>query len=208
MASYDDYIKMKSGHKYGRMQQYPTMAPWQTELLKHYAKHPSVGMPSATKQPIFQSGMQYLQGIMSQNPEMMKQFEAPYMRQFNEQIMPNIAEQFAGAGALESSGFQNAAAGAGTDLMERLAALRSGLGMQASQQALAYGQVPFQEEYQRQGLGLQRGQLGLSQSPFGWQNIEPRGRGGGFWESAAPGIAEAGVKYAPEILAAITAMFA
>ena len=54
---------------------------------------------------------------------------APEARQFRQQTLPGIAEQFAGhgAGALNSSGYRNAVQQANTDLGERLAYLRAGL---------------------------------------------------------------------------------
>ncbi len=79
--------------------------------------------------------------------------QAPLMRQYREQIMPDLAEQFAGmgAGAMNSSGFQNAAIGAGTDLTERLASMRAGLrqnqqqyGLQAADRLNNIGQQPLQ----------------------------------------------------------------
>lgn len=70
-------------------------------------------------------------------------FEAPLMRQFQEDIMPDIAEQFAGmgSGALSSSGFQQAASRGATDLAERLGSIRAGLRMQGAQglQSMAMG---------------------------------------------------------------------
>lgn len=77
----------------------------------------------------------YWYQVLQDNPELMKQFEAPYMRQFNEQTIPDLAEQFAGmgSGALSSSGFRNAAVNAGVDLSERLAAIRANLKNNAAQ---------------------------------------------------------------------------
>lgn len=62
-------------------------------------------------------------------------FEAPLRREFQEDILPGIAEQFAGmgSGALSSSGFQQASTRAGTDLAERLGSLRANLRMQGAQ---------------------------------------------------------------------------
>jgi hypothetical protein len=62
-------------------------------------------------------------------------FEAPMMREFNEQIIPGLSEQFAGmgSGGLNSSSFRNAAVNAGQSLSERLAQMRQGLRMQGAQ---------------------------------------------------------------------------
>lgn len=78
--------------------------------------------------------MQYLQSILSQDPKMMAQFQRPAMRQFEEEIVPGIAERFTGTlgpGAQRSSAFGQQLGQAGAGLAERLAAQRAGLGMQA-----------------------------------------------------------------------------
>ena len=79
----------------------------------------------------FGNAADYYRGNLSNNPEDFQAFAAPEMRRFNEQIIPDISEQFAqgggGQGSLSSSGFRNAAIGAGTDLSERLGAIRANL---------------------------------------------------------------------------------
>ena len=67
---------------------------------------------------------------------------APEMRQFNEEIIPSLAEQFAGMGSGGSFGgnFKAAAAQAGAGLSERLAAMRAQLRQQGSQGLLSMGQ--------------------------------------------------------------------
>lgn len=72
---------------------------------------------------------------MDPNGQAYQSFASPYQRQYNEEIIPGLAEQFAGmgSGALSSSGFANSAAREGTNLTERLAALRSNLRMQGAQ---------------------------------------------------------------------------
>jgi len=74
--------------------------------------------------PAFSSLYDYYGGLMSGQGADVNAFMAPQMRQFNEQIIPGLSEQFAGmgSGALSSSGFRNAAVSAGTDLSERLGA--------------------------------------------------------------------------------------
>ena len=56
------------------------------------------------------------------------------MRQFREEIIPGLAEQFAGmgSGGLSSSGFRNATVHAGRDLSERLGRIRAELRNQAA----------------------------------------------------------------------------
>jgi hypothetical protein len=84
----------------------------------------------------------YYRDLMSDNPADYQAFAAPAMRQFNEQTIPGLSEQFAGlgAGSLSSSGFRNAAVGAGADLSERLGALRANLRQQGAQGLMGIGQ--------------------------------------------------------------------
>lgn len=77
-------------------------------------------------------------------------FEAPLQRQFREQTIPDIAEQFAGlgSGALSSGGFANQTRRAATDLAERLGSIRANLRQQGAQGLAQMGQFglqPFDE---------------------------------------------------------------
>lgn len=113
--------------------------------------------------PLFQQGSNYLQQLLSGSPESTAAFEAPAMRQFNEQIIPGLAERFSGlgAGAQSSSAFQQALGQAGAGLSENLQALRSGLQFGALPQALGYAQQPVSN---LQGFG----QLGLGTNMRGF----------------------------------------
>ncbi len=102
------------------------------------------------------------QGFLDPNSEQYKNFEAPYMNQFEQQIMPMIAERFAGmgggmGGGLSSSGFGQALGGAGAGLQAQLA------GMKGQMQRQSIGDI----------LGMT--QFGLQQQPFayGHQQASP-----------------------------------
>jgi len=75
---------------------------------------------------------QYDQNLLSNGPEAFQQFSQPYLQQFNEQMLPQIAERFAGGGALSSSGFGQALGGAASGLQSQLAQLFTGLQQQAA----------------------------------------------------------------------------
>lgn len=77
----------------------------------------------------------YYRDLMGNDSADLQAFTAPEMRNFNEQIIPGLSEQFAGmgSGGLSSSGFRNAAVSAGTDLSERLGAIRANLRQQGAQ---------------------------------------------------------------------------
>lgn len=89
----------------------------------------------AASQGGFQQAGDYYRDLLSDDSSTFNAMIAPEMRRFNEQIIPGLSEQFAGmgAGGLSSSGFRNAAVSAGTDLSERLGAMRAQLRQQAAQ---------------------------------------------------------------------------
>lgn len=87
-------------------------------------------------QPSTMSAFDYLQGLLSGNPDAFAAFEGPYKQQFEQEIVPGIAERFAGmgtGGAMDSSAFQQTLGRAGRELSTSLAALREGLKSQAVQ---------------------------------------------------------------------------
>jgi hypothetical protein len=146
---------------------------------------------------VFPQGLGYLQSLFNPDGEGFDEFEAPLLRQFNEQTIPGLAERFAGLGATSSSGFQQALAQAGTGLAEKLGAQRGALRQGALSNLLGFGQ-----------LGLQTGR----------QNVEIPGQMSGmqsFGQGLAP-LAGMGVqglfqyqqqnqlmKQLPQIMAAI-----
>jgi hypothetical protein len=79
----------------------------------------------------------YYRNLLSDDSEDYKAFSAPALRQYNEEIVPGISEQFAGmgSGGLSSSGFRNAQVQGATDLAERLGSIRANL-RQAGAQGL------------------------------------------------------------------------
>lgn len=135
----------------------------------------------------------YYRDLMSPDSQTAQEMGAPEHRRFNEQTIPDLAEQFAGmgSGGLSSSGFRNAGISAGTDLSERLGALRAQLKGQgaAGMQNLATGalvptvenlrpqpQSSFGENF-AQGVGQIAPQLALaayqnSQNSQNQQNIQ------------------------------------
>jgi hypothetical protein len=228
--------KIRPGKKYGRLQKYETLNRGQKDILKKFGRHISPDKFQApgsfsdalqvlrqNLQPIQATqtenmGQNFLQNLMNPSQESTQQFAAPYMRQFNEQIVPGLANQFAGTGSLNSSGFQQALGSAGSDLMERLAALKGNLGLQGAQAGLGYSQLPMMRQAQQEQnahtlLGpslipqqmqtdydryadqrqMQQRSQALGTTPFGYLNVPPQQRQPGFLQSMAPGLAGAGV---------------
>jgi len=108
----------------------------------------------------------YAQDLMNPSGQAYQNFAAPAMTEFNQEIMPGIAEQFAGVGGLSSSGFQQSATGAGASLAERLAALRSGLQMQGAGMLSQLSSQRNQMALQPYEMAMQRAQGMMAQSPF------------------------------------------
>lgn len=117
------------------------LTPEQQQALQQYF---SQGIGT---NPLYQQGSSLLSNLLSGDPQAYKNFEAPYLQQFEQEIQPMITERFAGmgtgAGGLNSSALYNSLAQAGKNLQVDLAGLRSGLQMQAIPQALGYAQQPY-----------------------------------------------------------------
>lgn len=110
----------------------------------------------------YQQAQDYYNSLFGQGNQAYQNFAAPYMNQFEEQMLPQIAERFAGAGALSSSGFGQALGGAGAGLQSQLAQLFAQLQSQAAgAQTQQYNQLA---------------QTGLNYQPFAYQ--QKQGSGG------------------------------
>jgi len=101
-----------------------------------------------------QQANQYDQSLLGQGPEAFNQFSQPYLQQFQEQILPQISERFAGAGALSSSGFGQAIGGAASGLQGELAKL--------------FSQLQGQSAQRQQGQFQNLSQVGLNYNPFAY----------------------------------------
>jgi hypothetical protein len=77
----------------------------------------------------FGTSADYYRNLLSDNPQDLQAFAAPELRRYQQEIVPGLAEQFAGmgAGGLSSSGFQNAQNQGAVDLAERLGQIRANL---------------------------------------------------------------------------------
>lgn len=147
-----------------KLKKFETLNKQQKATLHDLLSQLDFGSSMTEMSPMFQQGQSYLSSLLSQDPEMMKRFEAPYMRQFNEEIVPGLAERFSSLGARNSSGFNQAMGQQAGSLAERLASMRANLGMNASQIGFGYSQLPFSQN-------MQMGQLGLGTSPWGYQAL-------------------------------------
>lgn len=137
MASIWDILFGKSE----KMQNVSTLNPQQQQAHNQYMQAISgQGAGGA-----FGDAADYYRSLLGGDSETEQQMAAPMMRQFQQDIIPGLSEQFAGmgSGGLSSSSFRNAGVQAGTDLSERLAALRAGLRQQGAQGLYQMGQGAF-----------------------------------------------------------------
>lgn len=160
---------MPSGYK-----EISTMSKGQSSFLQQLLSQLMGQSSDISQNPLYQSGASYLQNLLSGSPESTAAFEAPHLRQFQEQIVPALAERFAGlgAGSQKSSAFQQALGQSAAGLQENLAALRAGLQGGAAQQALGYAQQPISnlQGFSQLGLGTSTKAFVPKQMPF-WQQL-------------------------------------
>jgi hypothetical protein len=148
-----------------KLEKLPTLSDEQMSLLNQ--------LLGASGQGLGDYG-ELLRGYLSGSPESYQKFEAPLMRQFQQEIVPSIAERFTGIGGQRSNAFSQALGQAGGSLSEKLASLRGQLQMQSGQQL--------------QGLlGL-----GLGAKPFGYRETPGTS---GFLEPVLSGLGTAAGMY-------------
>jgi len=110
-----------------QVQQLPNYTPQQNRSMDQLLQGSTQQLPQM---------FQYLQSILSQDPELMNQFEAPARRAFQEQTIPSIAERFTDMGAQRSSAFGQQLGSAAAGLEENLASQRANLSSNAIQQLM------------------------------------------------------------------------
>ncbi len=123
----------------------------------------------------FEQALQSLMGMLSGSDESFEAFEAPIMRQFQEQTLPQLQERLTafGGGGGRSSGGAQALGAAGAGLQENLASQRAGLQQNAIQQLLS--------------TFLQGSQIGLGTQAKGFAQ-KPPGFGASFGQGLGQGV--------------------
>lgn len=106
----------------------------------------------------FGTSADYYRNLLSDNSADFNAFSAPQLRQYYQDIVPGISEQFAqmgyGGSGLNSSAFRNAQIQGATDLSERLGAIRANLRQSGAQGLQNIGQLGlqnFQQNYETPG---------------------------------------------------------
>jgi hypothetical protein len=182
MAWYDFFLGTPE-----RFEQRSTLSPQQTSLQDQLFR----ALQGQNAGGTFGNLADYYRGLLG--GEGFDEFAAPEMRRYREEILPGLAEQFAGMGAggsgLSSSGFGNAATRGATDLSERLAAMRANIRQQGAAglgSLTSQGLTPYSQNYfvpQQPGL-VQYGAQGL---------------GSGIGAFAGPALGSAGANWAKSL---------
>jgi len=111
-------------------------------------------------QPGLGSGMDRLTQLLEGGEGAYDAFEAPMMRQYEEQVIPGLAERFSGLNAQSSSAFGQALGQAGAGLTENLASLRENIRSQALGQLTNLGQLGLGQRFENLGIARDPGLLG------------------------------------------------
>lgn len=125
------------------------------------------GQGDITKNQGFQSGQNWINDLFN-DQNFFDKFEAPMQRQFSEQTIPGLANQFGGmgsGGSLGSTAFRNALGREGEHLQESIAGMRGGMQQQGVNQAMNYAQQPFQNMMSLYGQGLGSPMMNQYQPP-------------------------------------------
>jgi hypothetical protein len=137
----------------------PTMNTEQQQMMGNYMQQMMGGGFGGAGAPGYQSGMNYLQDLYSQSPQAFSRMQEPYMRQFQQQTVPGLAERFSGAGGgspmgggRQSSAFNQAMGAAGGNLSAQLGGMFEGMRGQNLQNLLGFSQAPYQQAMGMMGL--------------------------------------------------------
>lgn len=128
----------------------------------------------------YENAIGLLTSMLDPDSETYKNFEAPYLQQFNQQIIPGIMEQFAGldpmGSGLSSSGFAQSLGAAGANLQTSLASLKENLRQQGAQGILQqYNQAFGQTQGNQFALGPKDPSFGQSAMPGMFNQIGKAG---------------------------------
>ena len=125
------------------------------------------GAMDVTQNPQYQQGQGFLNSLYN-DPSFFQNIEAPALRQFEEQIGPNIANRYASmgsGGSLGSTAFRNEMNREGSNLASNLSAQRTGMQMQGLPQAFGAAQQPFSNLMQMYNQALGQPMMNQYQPP-------------------------------------------
>lgn len=105
------------------IEQVPLLSPQQQRL-----QNANIKEANRLRQGGYQKATSLLEQYLDPNSEIYRNFETPYIREFEDQIIPQLAERFAGGnamgGGLMTSGFGQSLSAAGANLQAQLAQMK------------------------------------------------------------------------------------
>jgi len=172
------------------------------QTRKDYGKlTPLDKIRTASQSDLYKKSADIYRDLLSKDSKAFEAFKAPVEKQFKEQVLPGIAERFAGVGAERSSVLQNVLGQAGTDLSTNLNQMKWNLMQSAIPGAMSLAQQPMQEQGYLRQLALGQAQPTLGTHPY-YQSYTPHvfpqtpEQQPGFMSTLGQGVAEAGGKAA------------
>ena len=147
-----------------KLKKVDTYTKSQKKLQKELIKRIDTKAFDLKKDPLFIKGKKFVRDMLNPSSEAYQKFEAPYLRDFRESVIPQLAERFSGYGAQDSNAFRQGLSQGGERLQENLAAMKAQGMMNASNMALSYAQAP---------AAMQQGLVStaLGAQPYGYQVI-------------------------------------
>lgn len=128
---------------------------------------PLAGIQKPSETEEFRAGKRSLLDILSGSPQAMEKYQSPLIRQYKEQLIPEITQRFSGQfGPQRGSGFRNALTEAASQLSQRLGEQKNQLQEGARHQALSYAQMPMQEQQNIRGMALNENQQLMNANPY------------------------------------------
>jgi len=192
MGGFSDFFLGRGG----RTEQVPTVTPQQKGVLDQILG--GLGGQGFGGGALG-SGLQNIFNLLSGDQGALDAFQAPAIRQFEEQTVPGIAERFSGlgAGAQRSSAFGQQLGAAGAGLAENLSAQRAGLQSDALSQLRGLLGMGLGPQFQNQQIPGSEGAIhGILQglgSVFG--GVGGQALGGGLAGALSGKGFGAGVKH-------------
>lgn len=166
MSAVTGYASPKQNISGYKVRQVPNFSPEQMQLFQRL-------LGGLTGGEGLSGGIDFLSRLASGDEEAFAGVEAPAYSAFQKSL-GQLGSRFAGLGALDSSGFQQAASGMGADLAEKIQSQRLGLQQGAIERLLGLstnllGQKPYDTFLEEEGGGFDWGGLlgGIAGSTFG-----------------------------------------
>lgn len=160
-----------SGSK-AKLNKVDTLSHKQKARLNKYMSMIHPGAFDLSKNKSFMEAGNFLQGMLNPNSTENQNLAAPYMRQFEEEIVPQTAESFTQYDAQESSAFNQAMTKQAGSLSDRLAGLQTQNMLAASQGAMQYGQIQpnIYQNMMNSGMGARMKDYMVLPGQEGWGN--------------------------------------